>query len=979
MIKFNGLLSGVAAAAWLSLAAPMPAHAAAAAAATSAASTHTARIDPSVLGALSAAPAARTTVLIKLSQQADLTSAARIEDWNARGWAVYNALRGTAQNTQAELMTQLRSAEAAGNASKIESFWIVNVISVETDLVTVESLAASPQVAAILPALKLDPPVLIPAAPVAAPNAIEWGVSKIRAPEVWSTYATSGAGVVIANVDTGVQYNHPALVGQYRGNLGGGNFNHNYNWFDPTGASAVPVDGNGHGTHTMGTEVGTDGGSNQIGVAPGARWIAAFGCCPSNQALLSAQQFMLAPTDLAGNNPNPALRPHVLNQSWGGPGGSEIFEDVIAALRASGIFPAFSAGNNGSSAADGCGRMGSPGDNPSAFSVGATDINDAIGSFSSRGPNPFTGRIGPEVSAPGVSVRSSVPTNGYSSFNGTSMASPHVAGAVALLIAVEPQLAGQIDQIEELLRKTAAPLTSAQTCGGVAGSQVPNNVFGWGRLDVKAAADFIFHSGNLQGSVSVDGTPTGGVVVSFTRLGKTLTTTTDSKGDYRVLAGAGSYAMSASYRGQTVNAAAVVVAQNATTQQDFAIGAIATYRVSGTVTQPGVVPTPVPAMLMIAGQDTLAPVWADASGAYSIDVPSGTYNLLAIHPGYQTVTQSVSAGGTVNIQMTPRSNYQCLDNTQPGGPTYVWTDATAGTAFPLDDDASSSAITLPGTFTYFGSDFTTVRINSNGFLYFGTPTFSTAHMLLPFEGNPNNDVMALGEDLNPALGAQGNIYAQTVGNRLVVQYHQVQHWANGFPETFQIILDTDSDQITYQYHTLSWPDFTSVGVENANGSVGQMYSYRNSANLVGGRAVQFTPAVGVGVNWGCDHAYSLTIADDADPVSLGDTITYRMDWNLTGFGGARGTTLSVPLPAKTSFVDAAGGIEPVADILTFALGDQRPGAQGSLWFRVTADTPVLINASATIGDSDGETRNASQTTLVRLPSPIVFQNGFEGL
>ncbi len=977
MIKFNGPASWVSAAIWLAIAAPMAAAAGAAGSAT--ATAHTARIDPTVLGVLNAAPAARTTVLIKLAQQADLSAAASIQDWDERGWMVYNTLRGTAQNTQRDLLTQLRAAEAAGSASKIESFWIVNVISVETDLTTVRSLAAAPGVAAILPALKLEPPTLLPAERITAPNAIEWGINKIRAPEVWSTYSANGAGVIVANVDTGVQFNHPALVGQYRGNLGGGSFNHNYNWFDPTGASAVPIDGNGHGTHTMGTEVGTDGGTNQIGVAPGARWIAAFGCCPSNQALLQAQQFMLAPTDLAGNNPNPALRPHVLNQSWGGPGGSEIFEDVISTLRASGIFPAFSAGNNGSSAADGCGRLGSPGDNPSAFNVGSTDVNDLISGSSSRGPNPFTGRIGPEVSAPGVSVRSSVPTSTYASFSGTSMASPHVAGAVALLIDVEPKLIGQVEQIEELLRRTATPLTSAQTCGGVAGSQVPNNVFGWGRIDVKAAADFVYQAGYLQGSVSVGGAPTAGVVVSFSRLGDTLTTTTDAKGDYRVIAGAGSYTMSASHQGQTVNAPAVVVAQNATTQQDFAIGAITTYRVSGTVTQPGVVPTPIPAMLMIAGQDSLAPVWADASGAYSIDVPTGTYNLVAIHPGYQSVTQSVSAGATVNLQMTPRSNYQCLDNTQPGGPTYAWSDATSGTAFPLGDDASSSAITLPGTFTYFGTDFTTVRINSNGFLYFGTPAFSTAHMMLPFEGNPNNDVMALGEDLNPETGTQGNIYAQTVGNRLVVQYHQVQHWANGFPETFQIILDTSTDQITYQYHTLSWPDFTSVGLENATGSVGQMYSYRNSANLVSGRAVQFTPAVGVGVNWGCDHAYSLTIADDADPVILGDTITYRIDWNLTGYGGARGASLSVPVPANTSFVDAAGGIDPVASTLTFALGDQRPQAQGSVWFRVTADSAVEVTASASISDNDNETRSASQTTVVTEPSPLLFQNGFEGL
>jgi subtilisin family serine protease len=933
-------------------------------------------IDAAVLDALKTSPDGRTTVLIKLSEQADLSAAAAIEDWDARGWAVYNALHGTAQRTQAPLLASLRRAQASGAATRVKSFWIVNLVSVQADRATINDLAARPEVGTILPALKLEPPTMVAEPPSAAPTAIEWGISKIRAPEVWSTYGTDGGGIVVANVDTGVQYSHPALVNQYRGNLGGGLFDHNYNWYDPTGASAAPSDNNGHGTHTMGTEVGSDGATNQIGVAPGARWIAAFGCCPDNQSLLDAQQFMLAPTDLAGDNPDPSRRPQVLNQSWGGPGGSEIFEGVITALRASGIFPSFSAGNNGSSAANGCGRLGSPGDNPSAFNVGSTDISDNISSSSSRGPNPFTGRIGPEVSAPGVSVRSSVPSNTYAVFSGTSMASPHVAGAVALLLAVEPKLTGQIAQIEELLRKTAVARTSSQTCGGVAGSEVPNNVFGWGRIDVKAAADMVFQAGYLQGTVTVAGAPTAGVTVSFARLGKTLTTLTDASGNYRVVAGAGSYAMGASFQGQTVNAAAVAVAQNATTQQDFAIAPITHFTVTGTITTLGT-GTPVPAMLVISDHESLGPVWADAGGNYSIDIPSGGASVRVIHPGFDTLTVNASVGGVSNLQLTPRQNYTCLDDTQIGGPSYAWIDASAGTAFPLDDDASSTAINLPGTFTYFGTDYTTVRINSNGFLYFGTTSYTTAHMFLPFEGQPNNDLMALGEDLNPALGSQGTIYALTVGSKLVVQYQQVEHWASGLPETFEIILDTASDDILYQYETLSWPDFTTVGVENADGSAGQLYSYRNSADLVSGRAVRFSPASATAVNWGCDHAYTVTVADDSDPVALGETIRYAIHWNVIGFGGAPHAQLTASIPAGTSFVDAAGGIVPSGGVLTWPLGDQRPKSQGNLWFRVTADSIGNPSTSVTISDGAGESRSATEKTSVLAAAEILFQNGFE--
>lgn len=262
---------------------------------------YAAKVDKGVIEALASSPDGKVGVFAVLGDQADLSAAASIDDWDARGWAVYNALNDTAQATQPAVMTRLRSLEATGQASQIKSFWIVNLISLHADESTIRTLAAMPQIERILPHVKLEAPQpVIEDAPAGDPEAIEWGVTKIRAPEVWSAYGTTGAGAVAANVDTGVQYNHPALINQYRGNLGGGNFDHNYNWFNPAPNGTcpdpnVPCDDNGHGSHTMGTEIGYDGGTNQIGVAPGAKWIAAYGCCPDNAALLEAQQWMVAP------------------------------------------------------------------------------------------------------------------------------------------------------------------------------------------------------------------------------------------------------------------------------------------------------------------------------------------------------------------------------------------------------------------------------------------------------------------------------------------------------------------------------------------------------------------------------------------------------------------------------------------------------------------------------------------------------------
>src|SRR5690606_34741663 len=115
---------------------------------------------------------------------------------------------------------------------------------------------------------------------LAAKSVVEWGVRNVRADKVWREHAVRGDGIVVANVDTGVQFDHPALVGSYRGNNGDGTFSHDYNWFDVSGVSPFPVDGDGHGTHTMGTMLGDDGAANQVGVAPGATWITANGCCP---------------------------------------------------------------------------------------------------------------------------------------------------------------------------------------------------------------------------------------------------------------------------------------------------------------------------------------------------------------------------------------------------------------------------------------------------------------------------------------------------------------------------------------------------------------------------------------------------------------------------------------------------------------------------------------------------------------------------
>jgi len=448
---------------------------------------HQANVAQEVLDDLDAAGEA--AFWVRFDARPDLGGFEQLTDWDARGQAVYDALTSTADASQASVRAELDALDV-----DYQSFWATNAIAVDrADADLVQSLAHTDGVEGIYARFEVTPPT-VETAPLNehGPQAVEWGVADINADDLWAQGIT-GEGIVVASIDTGVQWNHPALVGHYRGNNGDGTFDHNYNWFDAAGTSpGAPVDNNGHGTHVTGTMVGDDGGTNQIGVAPGATWIAANGCCPTDAALIASGQWTLATTDLAGANPDPSKRPHVINNSWGTllPSNDPFMEDVSAAWAAAGQFGVFSNGNSGPS----CNTSGSPGSRIINYSVGNYTSSHVIASSSSRGAGQ-DGAIKPDISAPGTAVRSSFPGSSYASLTGTSMASPHVAGAVALLWSADDQLIGNVDATRALLDGSAIDTANDQ-CGGTAGN---NNVFGEGRLDVLAALQSLLIVDRLSG------------------------------------------------------------------------------------------------------------------------------------------------------------------------------------------------------------------------------------------------------------------------------------------------------------------------------------------------------------------------------------------------------------------------------------------------------------------------------------------------
>ncbi|MEU9824147.1 S8 family serine peptidase [Micromonospora chersina] len=569
---------------------------------------------------------------ITFDTKADLAPARKIANWTARGQFVYDALQAAAKGSAASVAAEL---DAAG--VKYTSYPLVNAVLVKggtqklaLDVASVGQVAeihAAPQVALVEPVDEKTPAdqAARPAAPKAAAEAgtVTWGLDAIHAPQAWAMGAT-GAGITVSNLDSGVQFDHPALAHQYRGTKPDGTVDHNYNWMATRGTcTGAPCDDNGHGTHTMGTMVGDDG-TEHVGVAPDAQWIATNGCCDSSgvESLLKSGWWLLAPTDVHGNNPDPSKRPHVINNSWGQTlehNFDDFFQAIDEAWSAAGIFSVWSSGNTTPYAA--CDSVSSPGSAESAYSVGAYGSDGTLASFSRKGEGEG-GRIKPEISAPGVAVRSSYPNNSYVEMSGTSMAAPHVAGAVADLWSYDPTLIGQVEQTRRLLADSAVDVDDTE-CGGTADV---NNKYGEGRLDLVRLLELApRQGGTLSGVVTADGAPVPAADVTisgpFSR-----SIGTDKDGRFKINLPAGDYQLSTKVFGYLTATATVTISLGQDTSVTLPLTAAARHDISGKVVDDKKQPVP---NADVSVKDTpLKPVRTDANGAFTIaGVPEGRYGL----------------------------------------------------------------------------------------------------------------------------------------------------------------------------------------------------------------------------------------------------------------------------------------------------------------------------------------------------------------
>ena len=389
--------------------------------------------------------------IVTLKAEADLTKV-KPED-------VVDTLRDTSEKSQESLISFVERKVKDGDISEYNSFFIINSIYIKGRAELIEKIARRSDVESI----RLNHTIVSDKEEIVkrksslseATSYVPWNLESIQADRVTKT----GKNIVVGIIDSGVNANHPELQNA----LLPGGFK---DFVEPT--NTEPKDETGHGTHVAGTILG-----RTIGIAKDAKLIVARVFNKEGEAsddgLLAAGEWILE------------KKPQVVNNSWGGNRDDSFYDEIVKKWKATGIVPIFSAGNTGSYNAGGEGSIGSPASLEDSFSVGALTKDDRLAKFSLRGPSKHTKNIKPEISAPGVNILSADYKGGYVLKTGTSMAAPHVSGAVALILEANRNLT--VDKVEEILKTTATPLTDDHYISS------PNMGYGYGKLNVFKAVE----------------------------------------------------------------------------------------------------------------------------------------------------------------------------------------------------------------------------------------------------------------------------------------------------------------------------------------------------------------------------------------------------------------------------------------------------------------------------------------------------------
>ncbi|MCA2004831.1 MAG: S8 family serine peptidase [Ignavibacterium sp.] len=796
-----------------------------------------------------------------------------------RAYEVITALQRKAQETQPNLLNYLQAKESLGEVFQYQSFWIANMVMVEAKPSVLLELTGRMDISQMdLDAiLQLDKPEVVSEGDVEGHESVEIGLRVIKADQLWAMGIT-GQGRLLMNIDTGVYPNHPALQHKWRGNT----VPSSQAWFDPGGGTTTPSDCDGHGSHTMGTMVGRSlTTADTVGVAIDAQWIAAKTICTSPHTSNSVAAFQWA-MNPDGNPGTITDMPDAISCSWFDPDVtnecSGIYKTTLDAVEASGIAVVFSAGNNGPSASTITKPKNINTNEVNVFCVAAIDAalysggnTNPIASFSSRGPSTCGGTgsllIKPEVSAPGVNVRSSGTSTGYSVLSGTSMASPHVAGAIALLKQFAPTLTGQ--QIKFALYNTAIDL-------GTAGE---DNNYGKGIIDLYAAMMSLGTPDTIPPTTITDlavtnptsnslrltwtaplDTSMGGVTQYDVRW--SLSPITDTTSFYA--------ANPLAYPGVPGTAGTpqelLVTGLNFSTTYYFAIRSRDSWgnwsnvsnSPSGTTLAAPVISVNPTSMLKVLMPNTTvvdSVMISNVSGSastlnFTVSLENNTFPSEAVEiklvpknpPAVEGDSDEMKGrdkepkGMSIEGQGGPDIfGYRWIDSDAPNGPQYVWTDiSTNPSAVPVTSwtgtlDDGYATVPLGMTFPFYGNNYTQGYLSTNGFLSFTALTSSYfTNGTIPNTALPNNVIAPFWDDLDGRT--QGTVHYLQETGKFTIQFTNWQKYSGTGSLTFQIVLYS-SGKIMYYYNNMNATlNSATVGIENSTGTDGLQIAY--NANYV---------------------------------------------------------------------------------------------------------------------------------------------------
>jgi len=809
-----------------------------------------------------------------------------------RAYQVITALQQNAERTQGELNNYFSSKYESADVYSFKSFWISNMFVIEAKPSVIYELMNRLDVAEIdIDALiELDRPIAGDDYIPENTESVEPGLRIINAHLLWAQGIT-GQGRLVMGIDTGVHPNHPALQHKWRGN----HVPHNQAWFDPGGGTTTPSDCDGHGSHTVGTMTGWSPlTGDTVGVAPGAEWIAAKTICssPHTSNSIAAFQWAMNPD---GNPSTINDMPDAISNSWYDPDVSNecsgIYKTTLDAVEAAGIAVIFSAGNSGPGSSTITKPKNINTNTVNVLSTAAIDgalyiggNNNPIASFSSRGPSLCGGTgsllIKPEVSAPGVNVRSSGSATGYTVLSGTSMAAPHVAGAVALLKQFAPNLTGK--EILEALYNTAVDL----------GTPGEDNNYGMGLIDVYAAFLSLGTPDTTAPDPIVDlsaGSPTSNSL--------TLQWTVPYDSSMNGVTG-----YDIRYSTSPIND---TTAFNNATQLPFTAmpdtaGATENYLVEG-------LSAATTYYFSIKSRD----VWSNWSGlsnnasGTTLGAPQISVSPMSIHHTLNpaeivvdTVTISnVSANpSTLDFTVTLENNtfpessistyliprvgnsadinsnddkdnpkeiggvsidgqggpdlfgYKWIDSDEPNGPQYVWDDIvstgtlvtnwTATSTFNPKDEGYAGPFPLGFNFKFYGNIKTQIYVSSNGVILFSPITSNIyTNATIPSNEVPNEFIAPFWDDLDGV--SSGTVHYKQDGNRFIVQFTGWHRYSNQGSLTFQVVLYSSGKIMVYYNNMSGTLNSATIGIENAAGTVGLLVAY-NANYVANNKALQFS-------------------------------------------------------------------------------------------------------------------------------------------